>query len=231
MQAVKKKLSSRRGASLTFALLIFLVCAVVGSVVLTAGTAAAGRMSQIAEMDQRYYSVNSAARLLIDLIDGDEVTIVRTAVTKTETDGSKTVSTEYAYRLKDENTDNKIENLPTFPSLTTEAAYQVVLADNDSTYTMKIVPVSISLQDHATTNVSGTETIAPDGSLRFALTDAKDESYRIEIAFNAEKRQTQEKILSENKEIVTTVFKWKLSEINSIRQSAAGTSPAPNPGG
>lgn len=78
MQAIRNKIRSRRGASLTFALLLFLVCAVVGSVVLVAGTAASGRMSQIAEMDQRYYSVNSAARLLIDTIDGKEVTIIET---------------------------------------------------------------------------------------------------------------------------------------------------------
>ena len=81
MNRIKKKLRSQTGASLTFALLLFLVCAVVGSAVLVAGTAAAGRMSKIAEMDQRYYSVNSAARLLIELIDGDEATIVKT-VTK-----------------------------------------------------------------------------------------------------------------------------------------------------
>ncbi len=78
MQTIRNKIRSRRGASLTFALLLFLVCAVVGSVVLVAGTAASGRMSQIAEMDQRYYSVNSAARLLIDTIDGKEITIVET---------------------------------------------------------------------------------------------------------------------------------------------------------
>lgn len=73
MQAIKNKIRSRRGASLTFALLLFLVCAVVGSVVLVAGTAASGRMSQIAEMDQRYYSVNSAARLLIELMEKYEI--------------------------------------------------------------------------------------------------------------------------------------------------------------
>ena len=73
MRTLKRKLNSQRGASLTFALLLFLVCAVVGSAVLVAGTAAAGRMSKIAEMDQRYYSVNSAARLLIELLEKDEI--------------------------------------------------------------------------------------------------------------------------------------------------------------
>ena len=70
-----RKLKSKRGASITFALLLFLVCAVVSSVVIVAGTAAAGRMSQLAQMDQRYYAVTSAAELLRDLIDGKKVTV------------------------------------------------------------------------------------------------------------------------------------------------------------
>ncbi|MBR1561236.1 MAG: hypothetical protein IJ646_13460, partial [Clostridia bacterium] len=64
MRTVKNKLGSQAGASITFALLIFLVCAVVSSVVVVAATAAAGRMSQLPEMDQRYYAVTSAAGLL-----------------------------------------------------------------------------------------------------------------------------------------------------------------------
>ena len=48
------------------ALLLFLVCAVIGAVVLTAATASAGRLSGLAEMDQRYYSVSSAAELLVN---------------------------------------------------------------------------------------------------------------------------------------------------------------------
>lgn len=75
MNRIKKKLRSQTGASLTFALLLFLVCAVVGSAVLVAGTAASGRMSKIAESDQRYYSVNSAARLLIELLEKDEIRV------------------------------------------------------------------------------------------------------------------------------------------------------------
>ena len=75
MRGLKRKLASRRGASITFALLIFLVCAVVSSVVIVAGTAAAGRMSQIAQMDQRYYAVNSAAELVRDVLESQTVTV------------------------------------------------------------------------------------------------------------------------------------------------------------
>ena len=73
MRTIKKKLNSQRGASLTFALLLFLVCAVVGSVVLVAGTAASGRLAgngkansvgTLAETEQRYYAVNAAAELM-----------------------------------------------------------------------------------------------------------------------------------------------------------------------
>ncbi len=77
------KLRSRRGASLSVALLLFLVCAVVGTVVLTAGTAAAGRLSRLAEMDRRYHSVTSAAELLARELTGTPVTIVRSRTLET----------------------------------------------------------------------------------------------------------------------------------------------------
>lgn len=75
---MNKKLRSQTGASLILALLLFLVCAVVGSVVLTAGTAAAGRLSEMSEMDQRYYAVTSAANLLGKELNNETVTIRRT---------------------------------------------------------------------------------------------------------------------------------------------------------
>jgi len=72
MQAIRNKIRSRRGASLTFALLLFLVCAVVGSVVLVAGTAASGRLAELAESEQRFYAVNSAAELIVSQLCGDD---------------------------------------------------------------------------------------------------------------------------------------------------------------
>lgn len=75
LNTAAEKIKSGRGASITFALLIFLVCAVVGSVVLTAATASAGRLNKLAENDRRYYSVSSAAELIVDALDGREVVI------------------------------------------------------------------------------------------------------------------------------------------------------------
>ena len=63
------KLRSREGASLTFALLAFLVCAVISAVLLASASAASGRVSKLAETDQRYYAVTSAAQLFCDALE------------------------------------------------------------------------------------------------------------------------------------------------------------------
>lgn len=61
---IRKKLGSQSGASITFALLLFLVCSVVSVIVLVAGTTTSGRMASQARSDQRYYAVASAVELL-----------------------------------------------------------------------------------------------------------------------------------------------------------------------
>ena len=94
MQAIRRKLRSQRGASITFALLIFLVCAVVGSVVLAAGTVTSGRLAGSAEsgkvgtmveMERRYHAVNSAAELLKKELTSGKTTATITKTTETTT--------------------------------------------------------------------------------------------------------------------------------------------------
>ena len=81
MQAIKRKLRSRRGASITFALLLFLVCAVLSSVIIVAASTASGRMSKLAETDRRYYAVTSAAELMKDLLKQPVSIVKRTETT------------------------------------------------------------------------------------------------------------------------------------------------------
>lgn len=61
---------SDEGATILIALLFFLLCAVAGSIVLAAGTSAAGKVSSLATEKQSYYSVISAAKLLREEMDG-----------------------------------------------------------------------------------------------------------------------------------------------------------------
>lgn len=70
------KLRSKTGASITFALLLFLVCAALSAVVLVAATTASGRMSNLAQTDQRYYSVTSAACAVRDMLGNGTVTVI-----------------------------------------------------------------------------------------------------------------------------------------------------------
>lgn len=76
MYSLNRKLRSKAGASITFALLLFLVCAVLSSITIAAASTVAGRMANMAQSDQRYYSVTSACELLKHLIDGKVVTVV-----------------------------------------------------------------------------------------------------------------------------------------------------------
>ena len=78
MNALKNKIKSQRGASITFALLLFLVCAVISGVVIVAATTAAGRMSTMEEMDERYYAVTNACELLCKKLDGQTTTVTYT---------------------------------------------------------------------------------------------------------------------------------------------------------
>ena len=77
MNAMKNKIQSQRGASITFALLLFLVCAVVSAVVIVASTTASGRMSSLPDIDQRYYAVNSAAELLRATLNDKAITVIK----------------------------------------------------------------------------------------------------------------------------------------------------------
>jgi hypothetical protein len=103
---IKRKLQSQRGASITFALLLFLVCAVVGSVVLAAGSAAAGRMAGLPRSDQRYYSVTSAARLFEDLFednDGKNKITVKRTDTYIKTETTEITGTDGSYQYGETN--------------------------------------------------------------------------------------------------------------------------------
>ncbi len=97
MSAIKNKIRSNRGASITFALMIFMVCTVISATIIVAATTAAGRLSTMEEMDERYYLVTDACELLCNIFDGKKVVV---ACTKDE-DGNSS----YSY---DPNTANTI---------------------------------------------------------------------------------------------------------------------------
>ena len=187
-QRIRKKLSARTGASITIALLLFLVCGVLCSVILTAGSAAAGRMSQVPESDQRYYAVTSAAELLQELIDGKTVSIVEVRETCWTTaysggvagtpEEESVVTRQYLVAdlapgeidELDLTEENRVENLRT-DSFTLDAAKAVCLRTTvtDRELALRSSFWAASGLDYDALAVTLRENVAADGSIRFAL--------------------------------------------------------------
>ena len=139
-RAVRARLMSERGASIFFALLTLLVCITVGSVVLTAGTAASGRLAETAENDQRYYSVSSAAELIKSMVDGQKVTFVKqkerltTTVSTYQYDENLPISEDDPSTAADESNPTTPTTVPTPETPVYTAEYNVPDADSPAQF-------------------------------------------------------------------------------------------------
>ena len=214
MQQIKTKLRSRRGASITFALLLFLVCAVIGSVVLVAGTAAAGRLSKTAEMDQRYYSVTSAAELLIDKIAGDDNSVT-VMVTTDSTDPSNPTTT-----VKIDGAD-----IPaSFDSFTKYAAYQIAV-EKLTADVEKNLSLTVTGQEALAVTIK--ETLSPDGTMVFELSNKNGtDKYTMQLTFLADIRKNTDSNAFLKTTTETTKLTWELHGMENVITEAVITEAA-----
>ena len=224
MHKLKQKLKSQTGASITFALLLFLVCAVVGSAVLVAGTAAAGRMSKIAEMDQRYYAVNSAARLLVDQIAGEKntATIMNIEALGTPSDTDDTAAASGFYYLDKTGTMKKIDvSDSTKFNIQQEAAYW--LTKNDSAprekKTLHLTATASGVTDADHMNVDIEETIDADGGLTLLIKSKEDAAkndgqYSLKLKFNLAKSKVVDE--TEKQRITTYKYTWNVQNLQVV---------------
>ena len=236
---IRNKLRSQTGASISFALLLFLVCAVLCSVILTAVTAASGRMSSLAETDQRYYAVTSAAELLKDLFDEETVQIEKITTGKREEtykNGSVSSSTTYGndYSLK-LNSEVVNDSSPSFSSIVTDAAYKYFNSveggdfSPQSPYSLKIEPDIDGNTDSLAVDIK--EVIDSNGNITLTVGD----QFKIELVFSASVTgpMTNEaagtsttEIISDNKYTIetemtkteTTTLTWTLTGIKTYPQ-------------
>ncbi|MBR3226235.1 MAG: hypothetical protein IKF78_13015 [Atopobiaceae bacterium] len=134
---VRHKLQSQRGASLSMALMLFLVCAVVASISLAAATAAAGRQSQLEAVDKSYYNVTSAAKLLSDeLKSGSQVvTITRECDATKKADGSFEGFTNWKGSIDSFSTESAGNLTKDNATLFQLLAYDMVFAPSSENYT------------------------------------------------------------------------------------------------
>lgn len=94
-----KKLKSDRGVSLSVALLFFLVCAILASMLIAAATAANGRAASVIESRQDDSAAVSGARLIADQLQKDVVIIVETA--EIDKDGNTAINDPTYYESQD----------------------------------------------------------------------------------------------------------------------------------
>ncbi|MBE6039756.1 MAG: hypothetical protein E7219_02205 [Clostridiales bacterium] len=145
-------------------MLLFLVCASLSALILVAGTTAAGRISNIAETDQSYYAVTSAADLVVDMMDGDD-----NAVSVFEVNGKAVSFDKPMYKISNE--DIGMEKDPV--SEETEAYVAEGSTETtgtaDSNSNMKTYLAMICAGDESYTN--GTKwTVNVDGNEDMAVT-------------------------------------------------------------
>ena len=70
-EKIRNKIRSESGASLAAALLFFIVCAVVGSIIIAVAMSSAGRMSGITSADNQRYALESARSLIEETMLSD----------------------------------------------------------------------------------------------------------------------------------------------------------------
>ena len=209
MNRLKKKMNSQQGASITFALLLFLVCAVLSSVIIVAGTAASGRISRIAQADQQYYAVTSAASLLEKVIDGQQMYVVKMKtedIKTTYTDGiagtPEKLSEATDYYVLDntitvdqitkndlhDGSDGSISNkYGSMKSTTvlTDAALNVCAKLKGSTLTInRTLALSSDYANAEALAVTIEENVGADGKITLKVYNAKDDKGRTSVPGN-----------------------------------------------
>ena len=189
MNAIKNKIRSESGASITFALLLFLVCAVISSVVIVAGSTAAGRMRGLKDMDARYGVIADAGHQLCRIFDGQEVAVT--------------------YRKAD----MSVPTQPTGNAILVDASRAVVTGG-----TLSTSPVTASITDGDTDYACSLSETLEGGVLEFTISadggKFTNGAYSVRLTFAPNVKKAASDAASET---ATATVTWKLRDIRKLR--------------
>jgi len=174
-----------------------LVCAVISGVVIVAATAAAGRMSEQSDMDERYYAVTAVANKLKTIMD-NEGKEIKLQYTKADT--------------------LNIDNIDTVPAGLTG----ILATASKGVLTKKAteIPVNGSVViENADKSVKCTVTgnLAADGTLTFdikAETAKNKRVYELKLTFASTLRQTA---TDSSIGTATATVKWNMLGVEKVR--------------
>lgn len=228
MNALRCKLRSDRGASITFALLLFLVCALACSVIIVAATAAGGRMSQLPQADQRYYAVTSAQELLCQEMLGKAVTVVCDSTYPssptyeiekiTEADNAAMVYDKTKLPLLDS---ASIELVKVLKSNTPESRIMALTSGlGDKALNCEIIEnlrsdglLVFDVANASTSETSGARGTGSDGKGGLFFTNNNRNIYELRITFASNVR----KLATGDPKIEKWIISWKLHSIEKVR--------------
>lgn len=229
MNNMMKKLRSDKGASITFGLLLFMVCAVLCTVIIVAATTASGRLANMAEADQRYYSVTSACGLLEELLDEQEVTVV------TVTEGGETTSylvpgKSGAQAATSYSEDQRIGDNFSADTIAEDAAYRYSKGKPaaGSPLTGTISLSSAALGDAVAVTIH--EQINRRGDIILTVSNVSDGNpFSMQMTFTAdvsEEHYSKESNSSPGdtpaKDTDTLTMQWNLAGVKTVSESGAG---------
>ena len=216
LNRVEKKMASKEGASITYALLLFLVCAVVSSVILAAGTAASGRISQSVETDQRYYAVTSAARILKDEVE-------QCVLRFDQTDRGNDTGTPVLEKFRNKTGWHPIAEKGEDDHLVTSDAASYYMNNNGAPFKDKNIYFSFTDRDDnkfSILNVDLTESVDNTGKITFRITspanaDAESDVYIMTLVFVPVIKISERVTVEEDVEVkhIKTQISWTLASM------------------
>lgn len=162
-RSLKKRLTNQKGVTLPLALLFFIVCAVIGSIILATATVASNRVGGLVSQQQPYYTTTSAAKMMKNILEGTSCELVYI-----KEDGQK-VSESITYQGADS-------------QLPPKFLEQVVATYKHLTLGQALVkqPLSFNLTS------SQKELNLTEGTL--ALSSKEDTAYDIQMSFKTENK-------------------------------------------
>ena len=218
IKAMRRKIEDRTGASITFALLLFLVCSMVSIVVVVAGSAAAGRMSQRAETDQRYYAVTSAVELLCDDFKGKTVTVEYVKEASATTVADSVISVTGMNDADD--SPLTVANYAILEDVSKKLASKIANGTGDSTTVDNTLALSTTGVDKSSLDCTIKEYVKSDGRVIFEVSNTVGTGktkpvYTLQVVFEANISASSSQYTQGGKtmEKTVTTLVWSLNSI------------------
>ena len=223
-------MKSERGASITFALLLFLVCAVISSIVIVAATTTSGRLSSLAKMDQRYYAVTSAAKLF-SAMDNKTTVVQKKTVSMISTGEYGKTGELLEYPLPDYpiiylDVNNLINNEPVAPQKLNifQYAARCLICDNPNGETEEYFrekKFELTDKDRSYLDVEITVTLNAAGRLFFEIHNktAGSQKYSLRLIFSStiSEKETESKTVEDKMtRVESTTVTWHLDSIETL---------------